>query len=869
MKIINKFAITFLLVFLLILFGGYFSIKTSESILEKSIEKDSLLFISGFLENIDRIIHRRIEIFQEYSRDLILLEGVTKSNLEFEKLENIQEFIDSKDKEWTSVPKETITPFMRSLMNNRLAHELQEKLEFYKEKYGYPLIGEIILTNKYGANAAITGKTTDYRQDDEEWWQAAKQNGLYVKDVEFDESAGVNSIDIGIGIRDEAGNFIGAFKIVYNIREVINELKDISKSPLFSIYKKTRHTLMNQDGKVIFPTDVNKPLQDSVPVPSHKLSKDGFPSIEKKRSPHGNFLSFHSHSKGYKHFKGLGWIYTLQYELNEIFAPSELLKKTLWIITLLVGLLTIGIGLLLSTNIRKLVGGLNDELKKREITEKALQESKARVLEAQRVALLGFWDWDIVGNTLHWSDESCNIFAISPNEFDATYEAFVSFVHPDDKEFVKRSIDEALYEKKTYNIDHRIILPDGSERVVHAHADVTFDAQDKPIRMLGTVQDVTKRKMIESNLKDLAEELEWKNLSLRKANEEAGKATEIKEQFVELVAHDLRTPLSSIMGFLNILHDESDHPIQPEQKAMVKIVLNNAEKMIHTIEGLLNLSRLQSGQIIPKPDFFDAHSISDMVLERLNQLAKEKNIELTNEVPEGIRFYADYELYHSVIQNLVSNAIKFCKKGDRVSLFVPQGKKSTMAVKDTGIGIEEEFLPDIFKKEVNTSTKGTAGEKGSGLGLPYAYEIIKAHGGNLTVESELEKGSVFFAELPYMKPRILVVDDDRETRLMLKMSLEKIETDTLEAENGEAALTLLKGKEIHLIIADIRMPGMGGFELLKKVKKDPATKDIPIILITGQAMKTKEKAIGLGASDFITKPLNMEKFINKVRRFVN
>lgn len=134
----------------------------------------------------------------------------------------------------------------------------------------------------------------------------------------------------------------------------------------------------------------------------------------------------------------------------------------------------------------------------------AIQKSQASLANAQRIAKLGNWEWDIIKNELQWSDEIYRIFGLSPQKFGATYEVFLNSIHPDDKEFVKESVDKALYEKRPYSIDHRIILPDGTERIVHEQAEVAFDEADKPLKMAGTVQDVTENKHAEAELKKLS-----------------------------------------------------------------------------------------------------------------------------------------------------------------------------------------------------------------------------------------------------------------------------------------------------------------------------------------------------------------------------
>lgn len=254
---------------------------------------------------------------------------------------------------------------------------------------------------------------------------------------------------------------------------------------------------------------------------------------------------------------------------------------------------------------------------------------------------------------------------------------------------------------------------------------------------------------IKEGLKKTAEELSWKNLALTKAKEQAEEATRLKDKFVGMVVHDLRAPLASAVGFLELaLGDPHLPPLPEEQREILKTASSNVRALMEIIDGLLELDRLQSGTIKPNPFFLDAKSIGNETLELLGHLAGEKGIEMVNDIPPGIRLFADYNLFFAMLRNLVSNAIKFSRKGDRVTLFVPPGEKSSVAVKDTGIGIRKERIPDLFDGAKRFTTEGTDGEKGNGLGLAFVHEIVRAHGGSLGVESEEGKGSVFYVQLP-------------------------------------------------------------------------------------------------------------------------
>jgi|TARA_B100002003_G_scaffold239503_1_gene258945 hypothetical protein len=167
MKIGIKLFLGFFSIVLLVVLVGYFSSNTSQKALQKSIEENTLTLAVETMDKIDRNIYSRIEDFQAYSSDLILQKTLLKSNQEFEGLVDLQFLINKRDKEWTSVPEDEITAFMKQIMSSSLSKELIELLAYYKNKYGYKLFGEVFVTNKYGANIAQSGKTTDYRQDDE------------------------------------------------------------------------------------------------------------------------------------------------------------------------------------------------------------------------------------------------------------------------------------------------------------------------------------------------------------------------------------------------------------------------------------------------------------------------------------------------------------------------------------------------------------------------------------------------------------------------------------------------------------------------------------------------------------------------------
>lgn len=352
------------------------------------------------------------------------------------------------------------------------------------------------------------------------------------------------------------------------------------------------------------------------------------------------------------------------------------------------------------------------------------------------------------------------------------------------------------------------------------------------------------------------------------AHEQAESATKLKDKFVSLVAHDLRSPFTSMMGLLRIFTERKLLLANDEDKKVLDTVFRSGERMLGMIDQLLKISRLQTGQITPQLRFFNGYTSVAFTINSISNSAAQKGVVITNDVPDDMRLYADQALFDEVLLNLLTNAIKFCSRGDKITVFTPPGLKSAIAVRDTGKGVGEKIIPDIFRHDVKTSTVGTDGELGTGLGLPYSYDIMKAHGGELTVESAPDKGSVFCAMLPYARPVALVVDDEPMALLIVKSHLEKIGVDVVEAENGAKALSSIKDRRPHIIIADIMMPGIDGFGLLDRLKQDISTRGIPIIVMTSMDGEIRDKVLRRGADDFVGKPIIADDFIPRVRRFV-
>ena len=369
LKIRTRIIIGFLIVVFSIGIGGYISIIISQDYFKDLIGENAVFWSQQVIDNIDRNIENRIEEIENYTIDSILQKYVVDSNQEFEKLNDIQAYINEQDNIWKATSNNEITPFIKELITNELAEGMSEKVKFYENKYKYSLFGEIFVTNKYGANIAQTKKTSDYYQADEEWWQRAKEIGLYVQDIEYDESAEIYSIAICIRINDNDGNFIGVIKASLNIQETIDIIKEIDPmvdSKLMEEHKLHGHEshktmefmLINKDGKLIFFTGEGSDILEDVSenLLSELKGEDSY--FIKSEKLFGN-----AYSSGYRNYEGLGWILFIEHETKEVFEIIPRIRNILLILSLIIVVIATAIGFLVSSSISKPLKILQDSVK--------------------------------------------------------------------------------------------------------------------------------------------------------------------------------------------------------------------------------------------------------------------------------------------------------------------------------------------------------------------------------------------------------------------------------------------------------------------------------------------------------------------------
>ncbi len=358
------------------------------------------------------------------------------------------------------------------------------------------------------------------------------------------------------------------------------------------------------------------------------------------------------------------------------------------------------------------------------LTEKQREiEKHLRALSyAQEIAHIGSWKWNIETDTIIWSDELIRIFKLPKHPKSIAYGAYMDMIHPDDAKDFDSVITKCVRDRQPFVIDHRIVLHDGSIRHIHSEGKPILDDNGKVTKLVGIARDITEQHRL-----DIA-----------------------KNEFVSLASHQLRTPASGVKAYLSILVDDRAGELSPQQSEFVKKAYDANDRQLAIIDTLLNLASIQSGKIKIKKELVDLRHLIDLSLPNHQVRAEEKNHKLKfNKPRRPILVNADSNLFQMVIDNLISNAIKYTPDGGRVSINLRANDTSVyMEIEDSGIGIDKKDLPALFKRFSRIDNESSRDISGSGLGLYLARHIVNLHGGSITVQSEPGVGSKFRARLP-------------------------------------------------------------------------------------------------------------------------
>ena len=456
-----------------------------------------------------------------------------------------------------------------------------------------------------------------------------------------------------------------------------------------------------------------------------------------------------------------------------------------------------------TADLRKANEALQREIPERKRAEEALQDSEAKLKEAQRIAQLGHWELDVVADTLYWSDEIYRIFGLAPQEFIATYEAFLQAVHPEDRDFVNNAYIESVKNRTQYDIVHRILLKDGTVKFVHERGHTEYDPHGNPLRSIGTVLDITERKHAEAELekyrhhleelveertaelqREIAErtraeealqhakeELEAANQYLEdRVQEELKKRQQQQQLLIQRskleslgklaagMAHEINQPLAGMsMGLDNILFKLSSDEVTEEYlRNKIDNFLEDIERIHQIIHHVRTFSRDQTSVVLEN---VDVNEVCHNALSMLQTQYKTHNVNISLNLTDTVAvvFGNKYKL-EQVVLNLISNAKDAVDEKERTVGEFPNKKqikistfhdadKIYLEIEDNGTGIPEEHQHNIFDPFFTTKNP----EKGTGLGLSISYGIIKEMQGDISVQSQAGEYTLMKISLPRVR----------------------------------------------------------------------------------------------------------------------
>lgn len=368
---------------------------------------------------------------------------------------------------------------------------------------------------------------------------------------------------------------------------------------------------------------------------------------------------------------------------------------------------------------------ITDDIKAQQELEKqrtSFKQIATRYKFAMESAKMGVWEWDIINNVLKWDELMYQIYGIKPENFGGAYETWQNGLYSEDKEQAEKELQLALKGKKDFNTTFRITWPDNSIHYIRAYGLVERNKEGNPIKMTGINWDVSKEASVDK----------------------------MKTDFISLASHQLRTPLSAIKWFIELLLSKETGKLNKQQKEFINNIETSNERMIDLVNMLLNISRIESGRIIIDPSPTDIKTILNTILLEYDKKIKAKKINVIKSISDTIpNINIDTKLIGEVFSNLIGNAVKYNKVGGDLIIIISKTNTDLMIqISDTGIGIPDDSKSKLFDRFYRASNAIKTDTEGNGLGLYLVKAIIESSQGKIWFESEENKGTSFWFSLP-------------------------------------------------------------------------------------------------------------------------
>ncbi|HNL75387.1 MAG TPA: PAS domain S-box protein [Leptospiraceae bacterium] len=504
-----------------------------------------------------------------------------------------------------------------------------------------------------------------------------------------------------------------------------------------------------------------------------------------------------------------------------------------------------------------------------------LKKSEERQRLVADTTLDAYYDWDMITNQV-WRNQGYKNLYGEPTGNNLIW--WKTHIHSDDYERLFKSMANAFSEQKsTWSSEYRFLRNSGDFAYVLDRGRIFYNEKGKPIRFIGAIIDLTERLQFEDELK--------------KAKWSAEKANNAKSEFLANISHELRTPLNGILGFAQTLKLIAEH-VSPVILDGLRIIENSGNHLLRLINDILDLSKIEASKIELSLNPVMITDLLEKIIDIVKQNAIEKGLDLKLDIATDLPtiVITDEKYLIQILLNLLGNAIKFTEKGEITLKVSRNGEKILFALIDTGIGIPQDKLEEVFNpfQQLNNSSKF----EGTGLGLSISQRLVQSMGGKIQVESKPGSGTKFWFEfdLPNEKAnlekfelsedlinqydgtnkRILIIDDDEINRMVMRAMLLPLGFEVIEAEDGKIGIEKVQVFKPDLIFMDYRMPGQNGLETTILIRQMILEIQPKIIMCSATALKElREKSLEMGCNDCITKPIKLKDVLNCLQSNLN
>lgn len=548
--------------------------------------------------------------------------------------------------------------------------------------------------------------------------------------------------------------------------------------------------------------------------------------------------------------------------------------------------------------------GTHTDITKRKQAEEALLTNEIRYKSAQKLGKVGNWEYNINTGDFWGSDEAKRIYGFDLNIDNFSTETVENCIP--DRDRVHQALIDLIEKGAEYNLEFQIFpINSNQPKTIVSIAELKKDAKGVPVSVVGVVQDITERKQYEMMLEEKSEEiaaqneeylqindeLNYTNLELFKAKEKAEQSDSLKTAFLQNVSHEIRTPMNAIMGFSSLLPKNYNN--KEKLESFSKIIELRCNDLLDIINDLLDISKIESGQNtlnIENCNLNELFGELSLFFKDYKERINKQNIQVHfNPAPEGsLHVMTDRLKLKQILFNLVSNALKYTESGSVTCSYKLEEGKIQFYVQDTGIGIPGDKHEFIFERFAQLKHKTLQNLGGTGLGLPIVKGLVKLLGGNVWLESECNVGTTFYFTIEYNKGNstgviqsviddkneiitdktILIVEDDFYNAEYLKEILSSnIKSNIVAVTDGMSAVNIVQQQKIDIILMDIRLPDITGYEATRLILQH--NPEIKIIAQTAYAANTEHQiAIDAGCVDYISKPTKQEHLLKLIAKYL-